>query len=309
MCPAPLAGSRRAVRPAPPRWAVLRGDERLRGILLILGATVLFSASDAGAKYVTQTLPMLELAWVRYVVFVLVALLVARRQSRGGGGFASRRPVQQVLRGLGVLGSTLLFLMALGRLPMADAAAINFVSPLLITALAVPLLGETVGLRRWLALVVGLGGAVLAAQPGSSAFRLAAIFPLLSALAWAVAMVLTRRFAATERPGTTLVWTAASGLLVLTILLPFDTRWPNGLELALCLGIGVVASAAQWLVVLAYRLAPASLLAPFSYVQLIWSTLLGYLVFGARPAAATLLGAAVIAASGLYAAGRERART
>jgi drug/metabolite transporter (DMT)-like permease len=284
----------------------LRADDRPRGILLIIGATVLFSTSDAMAKYVTRTLPVIELAWVRYIVFVLVSLAVARRQGRDV--FATRRPVQQTLRGAAIVASALLFLLGLGRLPLADAAAINFVSPLLITALAVPLLGERVGLRRWIALIVGLSGAVLAAQPGSGAFRIAAVFPLLSALAWAYAMVLTRGFAATERPATTLVWTAVSGLLVLTCLLPFDARLPTGTELALCLLIGIVASGGQWMVVLAYRLAPASLLAPFSYLQLIWSTLLGYLAFGARPSAATLMGAAIIAGSGLYTAGRERAR-
>lgn len=285
----------------------LRADDRLRGILLIVGATVLFSTSDATAKYVTRTLPVIEVAWVRYLVFVLAALVPLLRQ--GSDLLRTRRPVQQTARGVFILASALLFLLGLRVLPMADAAAINFVSPLLITALAVPMLGETVGLRRWIALTIGLSGAVLAAQPGSGAFQIGAVFPLLSAAAWAVAMVLTRRFAATERATTTVIWTAASGLLLLTCLLPFDARWPSAGELALCLLIGVVASGGQWMVVLGYRLAPASLLAPFSYMQLIWSTLLGYVVFGARPAPATLFGAVVIVASGLYSAGRERDRT
>ncbi len=286
---------------------MVRADDRARGIALLLGATVLFSASDVTAKYLARTLPPIEIAWVRYLVFVLVALLPA---VRGGADLLrTRRPVQQALRGVAVVISAVLFMYGLRVLPMADAAAINFVSPLLITALAVPMLGETVGLRRWIALAVGLSGAMLAAQPGSGAFQPGAAFPLLSALTWAFAMVLTRRFAATERPTTTLVWTAASGLLLLSLLLPFDARLPTRTDLVLSLLIGVVASGGQWMVVLAYRLAPASLLAPFSYLQLIWSTLLGYLVFGARPATATLIGAAIIAASGLYTAGRERTRT
>lgn len=287
--------------------AALRADDRLRGILLIVGATVLFSTSDATAKYVTRTLPLIEVAWVRYCVFLAAALAMALRQ--GTDALVSRRPAQQAARGGLVLASALLFLLGLGRLPLADAAAINFVSPLLITALAVPLLGERVDLPRWIALLVGLSGALLAAQPGGGAFRVAAAFPLLSALAWACAMVLTRRLAATERASTTLLWSAGSGLVVLTCLLPFDARLPTTKEFLLCLVIGVVATGGQALVVLGYRLAPASLLAPFSYVQLIWSTLLGYLVFGARPATTTLIGAAVIAGSGLYTAGRERART
>lgn len=293
-----------------PRLLSLRllADERRRGILLLLAATVFFSCSDATSKYVTRTLPVIEVAWVRYAVFVLVTLAVALR----GGGvelLRTRRPVQQVLRGIAIIASALFFLIGLPLLPLADAAAINFISPLLITALAVPILGERVGLDRWVALLVGLGGAVLAAQPGSASFQPAAAFPALSALAWAFAMVLTRRFAATERPQTTLVWTACCGLAVLSLMLPFVARWPTPLEFALCLQIGVLATAGQSLVVLAYRLGPASLLAPFSYLQLIWSTTLGYVVFGTRPATATVVGAMVIAGCGLYTIGRTRTRT
>ena len=203
----------------------VQANDTLRGILLILGATVLFSTSDATAKYVTQTLPLIEVAWVRYVVFVLAALAAVLRE--GAAAFWPRRPLMQLGRGLAIAASALLFLLGLEVLPMADAAAINFVSPLLITALAVPLLGETVGLRRWAALGVGLFGAVLAAQPGTGAFRIGAVFPLLSALAWALAMVMTRSFAAIERPATTLLWTAGTGLAVLSCLLPFDARVPT----------------------------------------------------------------------------------
>jgi drug/metabolite transporter (DMT)-like permease len=276
------------------------------GILLVVGASVLFSFSDAGAKLVTQTLPVVELAWVRYVVFVLLALLPAAR--RGGGSlWRTRRPLLQMARGVAIVASAIFFILGLRVLPLADAAAINFVSPLFITALSVPLLGETVGLRRWIAVGVGLCGAVFAAQPGSDAFRPAAALPVLSAMTWALGIIATRRLGASDAPATTLLWTAVTGLFVLTCLLPLEARVPSPAELGLCLLIGVVASGGQWMVVLGYRQAPASLLAPFSYLQLIWSTLLGFLVFGARPAPATLIGAVVIAASGLYTASRERA--
>jgi drug/metabolite transporter (DMT)-like permease len=121
-------------------------------------------------------------------------------------------------------------------------------------------------------------------------------------------MVLTRRMASTEGAATTLAWSAASGLVVLSCLLPFEARLPTLHEFGFCLMVGLFASTGQWMVVLGYRMAPASLLAPFSYLQLIWSTLLGYLVFDGRPGLATVLGATVIAGSGLYSAHRERAR-
>jgi drug/metabolite transporter (DMT)-like permease len=282
----------------------LAGDDPVRGIALVLAASVLFSVSDATSKYVAGTLPVIEVAWVRYVVFVLLATLPALRDR--GATFHTRRPVSQTLRGLAIVGSALFFIYGLRVLPMADAAAINFVSPLFITMLSVPLLGERVGRRRWIAVGVGLAGALIAAGPGGAAFSVAAAFPVLSAASWAVGIVLTRRMAVTEGPATILAWTAGSGLVLLTCLLPFDAVWPNPREFALCLLIGVFASAAQWMVVLGYRRAPASLLAPFSYLQLFWSTALGYIVFDGRPGMATIIGATIIAASGLYTAHRER---
>ncbi len=280
------------------------GDDPVRGILLVVSASIVFSISDATAKYVTQTLPVIEVAWVRYLVFTLLATLPAIRDR--GATLRTRKPVAQITRGLAIVGSALFFVFGLRLLPMADAAAINFVSPMFITMLSVPFLGERVGPRRWIAVGVGLTGAVIAAQPGTSAFSAAAAFPVLSAATWAIGIVLTRRMAVTEGPSTILAWTAGSGLLVLTCALPFDVVVPTGKELALCLLIGAAASAGQWMVILGYRAAPASMLAPFSYLQLIWSTGLGYIVFDGRPGVATIVGACIIAGSGLYSAHRER---
>ena len=280
------------------------GDNPLRGIALVIAASIFFSTSDATAKYVTQTLPVIEVAWIRYFVFVLLAMLPAVRDH--GAALRTRRPLAQTLRGLMIVGSALFFVYGLRLMPLADAAAINFVSPLFITMLSVPFLGERVGLRRWIAVGVGLTGAVIAAQPGTSAFSVAAIFPVLSAVTWAAGIILTRRMAVTEGPLTIIAWTAGTGLVLLSVLLPFDVQWPTGKELALCVLIGVAASSGQWLVTLGYRRAPASSLAPFSYLQLIWSTSLGFIVFGAAPSLPTIIGASVIAASGLYAAQRER---
>jgi drug/metabolite transporter (DMT)-like permease len=290
---------------APAPVAGRAGDDPVRGIGLVIAASILFSISDATAKYVTATLPVIEIAWVRYVVFVLLATLPALRDH--GASFRTRRPVAQTLRGLAIVGSALFFVYGLRLMPMADAAAINFVSPMFITVLSVPFLGERVGPRRWAAVGVGLAGAVIAAQPGTSAFTAAAAFPVLSSATWAIGIVLTRKMAVTEGPSTILVWTAGSGLLLLSCLLPFNFVLPTPRELALCLLIGVFASGGQWMVVIGYRRAPASLLAPFSYLQLIWSTTLGVIVFHERPGPATIIGATIIAASGLYTAHRERA--
>lgn len=284
-----------------------RADEPLRGILIQLAAIVLFSISDAMAKKLGETLPPLEIAWLRYLVFFSVMALPLMR--RGGAGILrSRAPGLQALRGLGVVGSALLFINALTLLPLAEATAINFVSPMFITALSVLVLGELVGWRRWTALCVGLLGALIVIRPGTEAFQLAALLPICSSACWAVAAVVTRRMAGLDSPATTLIWTSGVGFLLLTLLLPFGVVMPTWWELGMGLAIGAVSSVAQWLVVLAYRAAPASVLAPFSYVQLISSGLLGLALFGALPDQWTLVGAAIIAASGLYTAHRERVR-
>ncbi|MGG5811693.1 DMT family transporter [Falsiroseomonas sp. CW058] len=284
-----------------------RVDDPLRGIALQMSAIGLFSVSDTMAKRLGESLPPVEIAWLRYLVFVTLAVMPLMR--RGGlGVLRSRAPGLQVLRAVGVAGSAIFFILALRHLPLAEATAINFVSPAFITALSVVFLGEVVGWRRWSALCVGLLGALIVIRPGTDAFQVAALLPIASSAFWAMAAVVTRRMAGVDATTTTLAWTAGVGFLLLTLLLPFGVQVPTWPQLWLGLAIGLVSSVAQWLVVLAYRVAPASVLAPFSYVQLITSGLLGLVVFGAVPDRWTLVGALVIAASGLYTAHRERVR-
>jgi len=286
----------------------------MRGILLLLAALTFFSFSDAIAKKLGQTLPALEVAWLRYVAFLALTLLATLR--RGGAKlFRSRLPGLQLLRGLGVAGSAIAFIMALQNLPLAEATAINFVSPAFVTALSILFLAERVGWRRWSAIAVGLLGMLIIVRPGSDLFTPAALLPVASSAAWACAVVVTRRIGTTDPPATTLIWTASVGFLVMSLLLPISIAFrgalvvPSATEVGLGLLIGVVSSFAQWLVVLAYRIAPASTLAPFTYMQLLTSGLLGVIMFAALPDRWTLIGAAVITASGLYTAHRERVRS
>lgn len=278
----------------------------LVAILLVLSAVALFSLSDVLAKLLRQSLPAAEIAWLRYFVFVgFATVLCARNRFRG---LRPRRPVLQVLRGLGLVGSAVLFIAGLGFLPVAEATAVSFVSPAFITALSIPFLGEVVGIRRWAAVLVGLVGVLIVIRPGAGAFQTAALFPLLSALCWAATIIITRRMGATDRTETTVLWSALTGFLVLTALAPFGFVLPGPGQLGIAAVLGVCASVGQYLVILAYRRVAASLLAPFSYAQILSSTALGYLVFGSVPDRATLLGAAVVIGSGLYTAHRERVR-
>ena len=202
----------------------------------------------------------------------------------------------------------LFFISGLRFLPIAEASATGFVAPLFVTALSIIFLGEKVGLRRWIATAVGLIGVLIILRPGTGAFHPAAFFPLVSALAWACTLIMTRMMSGTERAITTMTYSSIAGLLILSALVPFVWVTPTWHDIAFGILIGVASTAGQWIVVLAFRYADASVLAPFSYTQLLWVSVLGYLIFGEVPDAYTITGAAFIVASGLYTAHRERVR-
>lgn len=273
-------------------------DNPLRGILLIIAATICFSTSDTMAKVLGQSLPTIELAWIRYIVFVTMACVNLRR---AGAGIAVRNPLMQVVRGLGLVGSALFFVQSLRSLPLAEAATIGFVSPVLITILSVPFLRERVTSRRWAATIVGLLGVLVVIRPGSAASQPAAFWGLGSAMAWSVAIILTRKMSG-GNVATMLAWSSATGLLLLTALLPLVWVPPTAGQVLFGVALGVVATTGQFLMVHAYRYAPASLLAPFSYGQLLWAVVGGYLVFHTLPDIWTLIGGTIIAASGIAAA-------
>jgi drug/metabolite transporter (DMT)-like permease len=280
-------------------------QDPVTGIFLVLATGFLFSISDTLSKVLTQTLPVVEIAWLRFGAFV--AMVVPAVVVQGRASLVSRRPALQILRGLGVTGSSIFFNFGVVSLPIADATVIGFASPLFITALSIPLLGEKVGIRRWSAVVVGLIGILVVARPGAAGFNPAAIFPLISSMSWSVAMIFTRKLSAADGAPVIMAYSAVTGFLVLSAMVPFVWVAPSLTDIALGLCVGIASTASHWVLIAAYRRADASLLAPFSYMQIIWASVLGFMVFGALPGPATLAGAAIIAASGLYTAHRERA--
>jgi drug/metabolite transporter (DMT)-like permease len=213
-----------------------------------------------------------------------------------------------MMRGAALLGSSLFFISGLRFLPIAEASATGFVSPLFVTALSIIFLGESVGLRRWIATAIGLIGVLIILRPGSSAFHPAAIFPLVSALAWALTLIMTRMLSGRERAITTMTYSSISGVVIVSALVPLVWVAPTWHDVLFGVLIGVASTAGQWIVVLAFRYADASVLAPFSYTQLLWVSILGFLIFGEVPDVWTVTGAAFIVASGLYTAHRERVR-
>jgi drug/metabolite transporter (DMT)-like permease len=275
---------------------------------MIICSTAFLASSDAMAKYLSRTgMPSVEIAWIRFLVFVVILLPIVLAPA-SGNPMRSARPLLQVFRGLGLLCSSIFFIMALGYLPIAEATATGFISPLFVTGLSVLFLGEKVGLRRWTATIAGLVGVLIIVRPGTAAFQPGTIFPIISALGWATALVLTRKISGADRAITTMAFSAITGFLVLSVIVPFYWIAPSWTQIALGVGIGVAATVGHWIVVLAFRFADASVLAPFSYVQLVWVTLIGLFVFGEVPDAITFAGAAIIIASGVYTAHRERVR-
>jgi drug/metabolite transporter (DMT)-like permease len=300
--PLPLVEEKSAKSTAP-----ARADRPFRGIALILASTVFLGASDVTAKYLSATLPSIEIAWIRFLVF---ALIMSPAMLPGSPLFAlnSIRPGFQLMRGVALLGSSLFFISGLRFLPIAEASATGFVSPLFVTALSIVFLGEKVGVRRWIATALGLIGVLIILRPGTGAFHPAAFFPLVSALAWACTLIMTRMMSGSERAVTTMAYSSIAGLCVLCALVPFVWVAPSWNDLLFGAFIGIASTAGQWIVVLAFRYADASVLAPFSYAQLLWVSVLGFAIFGEVPDIWTVTGAVFIVGSGLYTAHRERIR-
>jgi drug/metabolite transporter (DMT)-like permease len=298
----PLPEKKSVVRRAPART-----DRPFKGIALMLASTVFLGTSDVTAKYLSTTLPSIEIAWIRFLVF---ALIMVPAMVPGTRLFALKtgRPGLQLARGAALLGSSLLFITGLRYLPIAEASATAFVSPLFVTALSIVLLSESVGIRRWLATATGLLGVLIIIRPGTSAFHVAAFFPIVSALCWAVTLIMTRMMSGKETATTTMTYSSIAGIAIVSALVPFVWVAPSWHDILFGILIGVASTAGQWIVVLAFRYADASVLAPFSYTQLLWVSILGFLVFGELPDIWTVVGAAFIVASGLYTAHRERVR-
>lgn len=274
---------------------------------LLMATTLLFASGDTIAKLAVGTLPPAQILFVRCVIVVAITVPYAWFRL-GTAAFRTDYPKTQLIRGIAILCSSFLFINGLSYLPLADASAINFVWPLLITVFSVILLKEQVGIRRWGATIVGFCGMLLIIRPGTGAFQIAALFPLGAALTWSLAAVITRSVSAHDRAETTIVWTSLVMLAGSSLIIPFFWRSPTAQEWLFMGLIGLISIAGHSLLVYAYERATASFLAPFSYIQLVFATTLGYLVFGSLPDRWIAAGTALIVASGIYTAHRERVR-
>lgn len=290
-----------------PTAAPQEAEERpLAAIGFVLLSLVLFSALDAISKVLVADYSPVLITWGRYAANLVLLLPFALRA--GARPFATAGIALQIGRGLAMGGSSVLFIAGLAQMAMPDATAVAFAAPLIVTALSIPFLGERVGIRRWSAVGVGLVGVMIIVQPGSSAFHPASLFPLGSAACWAAGLVITRRIKTRDPTLTTLLYTTLVAFLIATVFLPWVWEPLPLRAVGLVLVMGLLSSAGQYFLLLGYQRGPASLLAPFSYMQIITSTFWSALLFGAWPGAATLIGAPIVVASGLYVLHRERVR-
>lgn len=280
--------------------------ERLIGIVLMCGAVLCFSGLDSTAKLLSRSLPTEQIVWARYLSNVLLVAAVVNPVS-SPGALRSRRPGLQLLRSATLFGSTLLNFLALRYLQLAETVSISFATPLLVAILAAPLLGERVGAKRLLAIMVGFVGVLVVVRPGTGAMHPAAIFSVLGCFCYAGYALMTRKLAAYDRAETTLVYSGLAGVALLTPLLPTFWTWPAGpLGWALMGSMGVYAAVGHFMMIKAHQLAPASVLSPFMYSQLLWMVMLGWVLFGDVPDRMTVVGALIVVASGLYLLSQER---
>lgn len=297
------------------------------GVLCVLGAVVAFTTQDVAIKWLSGDYPLHQIVLTRATVGIALTLVLFVPLEGGYGNLKTRRLGLHLLRGLMVVFANMAFFTGLASMPLGEATAIFFVAPLFITALSVVMLGEQVGMRRWLAVLVGLCGVVVMIRPGADTFQWAALFPLVAAFFYAMLQILTRKLGISEKASTmafyiqlTFIFVsggiglaagdgrfAGSGEPAIEFLLRAWT-WPSGNDIWFMVGIGILSGIGGYLVSQAYRMAEAAVVAPFEYVAMPLAVFWSVLLWNDWPDAVSWLGIALIGGAGLYVFYRETVR-
>jgi drug/metabolite transporter (DMT)-like permease len=299
------APARHATSQVPAR--IERSGDRLKAIGLMIAAVSMFSCLDATAKYLTTVtkLPFAEIVWVRFlgqsvIILMMLGLVSVPRLLR------SAKPWHQLFRSCLLLASTAFNFLALRHLRLDQTLSIQFLAPLMVALLAGPILGEWVGWRRFVAIVVGFCGILIIVRPGYQEFSIGMVYAFVCVLGYTGFSLMTRYVANRDPPDVTLFYSLLVGTFAAAPFAIADWVWPaDRLTLALMLLIGLWGAIGHYLFIIAYQLAPASTIAPFIYVQLLSMTAMGYFIFGDLPDLWTLAGASVVIASGVYLVHRE----
>jgi drug/metabolite transporter (DMT)-like permease len=270
-----------------------------RALPLVLLAGLCFSSLDATAKYLVQDHALFLVIWARYAGQLIVAVPIAWHRA-GQGFWRTQHLRMQLLRSLCLVSATACFFGGLRYLPLAEGSAISFLAPMFAIVLSIPVLGERPTRARWIAALVGFAGILILVRPGSAVFHPAAILLVGAAISNALYQLLTRRVPK-DTPYTTLFYTALVGTVALSIALPFQDihHAVTPRDLVFLMLLGLFAGIGHWMFITAFTIAPASLVVPFTYVQMIWATLYGWFIFGHLPDEGSAIGMAVIVASGI----------
>ncbi|MBP0438679.1 DMT family transporter [Tianweitania sediminis] len=287
--------------------ADLKQTHTAAGMAMMCIGVACLTVNDALAKALTSTYSPFQILFLRNLIALPFAVAIAA--SLGGtSALRSHRPVAHLLRGLLWMAAAFLFVSGLRYLGLAEATALVFVAPLFITALSALFLGEQVGWKRWLAVLVGFAGVLIAVRPGGDTFQVASLLPLATALFYALLMVSARWVDRRESVWTLLLYLTGAGALLSSLVVPFvwvPVQWDH---LGLFAAIALFGTAGMTLMTQAFRLAPAVVVAPLDYTALIWATLLGWLVWNEWPDAPVIVGALVIIGSGVFTIWRENRR-
>lgn len=283
--------------------------QSLYGVLLILLSGMLLASHDGLSKYLTQLYPVFLVVWARYLAQVVLMLgLFAPRMGRRV--FHTLRPWPQLARGMSLVSVSIMFISGLRYIPLAEATAVIFLTPLMVTV-ASALLGEKVSRSQWLAVCFGLLGVLIIVRPGGALFTPAILLPFGAAISFTVYQLLTRRLSGTDHPVTSNFLSSLIGFLVMSVLVIFNWRTPSLYDAVLMASLGLMAMTGHLVLTQAFRYASAATLAPFTYGQIVFAGIVGFVAFGHLPDVEAIAGMAVIIASGLcmaYMQGRQASR-
>ena len=275
-----------------------RPSNPVQGILWMLAGTVVFVAVTVLVRHLTQTYPAVEVVWMRFVVhFALVVLFLGRRLPEYA---ATKHPGLHISRSGLLFIATNIHFISLRYIPVAECTAIMLLIPIFVTLLSGPMIGETVGRDRWIGTVIGLTGGLTIVRPGTDAIHPVALLTIAGCVMFAVYQLATRRLSSTEGAGTTLFYTSVVGIIAGGTIMPFAWVTPDLEGWGLLIAMGVFGSAGQYALVRAFEVAPAAMVSPFLYTNIVWAMIFGLVAFDEFPDAWTLFGAGVITASGLF---------
>jgi len=271
-----------------------------RGIVLVLITVAIFAVNDVLSKYLTRFYPIALIVWARYAFHLLLISIVLGPRV-GMRLVRTTRPGAQLLRALMLTAASLLIVSSFKYMPVAEASSIAFLAPIVVTVMSVIFLKERVQPARWIAVLCGFLGVLIIIRPGSDIFTWAMLLPMGNAVAFASYQIMTRRLSGVESPFASIFYPGLIGTLVLSTTLPYCWVMPqSGLHALAFVIIGMLNGLSHLTLIKAYEHAPASRLAPFSYSQLIWVSLIGYVVFGDFPDNWSLLGITILVISGIY---------